>query len=172
MANTKTAERASETAPAAVPAEAAAPSYIAPAVPKQLSPQEIQPEGIKWTRWDVFCNADHSIEDCLDPLYLFAKAEQMRPGDYVEIKHPFGHFVICLDIVHVDLNARGVVSYVRHVFDYRQAGAEKIKPNLRGAHIEKLGGREWSIVDGRHVVADNFATRAEAEEWLAKRKAN
>src|SRR5690606_10292899 len=128
-----------------------------------------QPEGIKWSRWGVFCNAEHTIEDCLSPLYLFSKAEFFKPGDYVEIKHPFGYFTVCLDIVRIDMTARGIESYIRHVFDYRVDG-RRILPDLRGARVEKLGGREWSIVDGNHVVADNFMTRESAEKWLAERR--
>lgn len=134
---------------------------------KQLAPQDILPEGAKWGRWGVMAQADHTIEDCLNPLYLFGKADQFQAGDYVEIKHPFGQFVVCLDIVRIDKQLRGIVAHIRHVFDYSKAET-MIAPDLRGARVEFLGSREWSVVDGHHVVKDQFPDQISARAWLAQ----
>jgi hypothetical protein len=165
---TKTKETETVEAPATTNVQPIQPATIG--VPKQLSTQEIQPEGIKWTRWAVVCNAEHTIEDCLHPLYLYAKGEQFKACDYVEIKHPFGYFTVCLDVVRVDHRVRGIEAHIRHIFDYRLSEA-KIKPDTAGAQIQKLGDREWSIIIGHHVVADNFATREAAEKWLSEQRA-
>lgn len=142
---------------------------VARDMPKQLASHDIQPEGAKWGRWAVMAHADHDISDCLGPRYLYGKADQLQPGDYVEIKHPFGFFVVCLDVVRVDTQARGVVAHIRHVFDYRKAET-MVAPDLSGARVELLGGREWSVIDGHHVVKDLFPTKTAAEAWLSDQR--
>ena len=132
----------------------------------QLAPQDIHPEGSKWGRWAVVAQAEHSIEDALHPRYLYAKHEQIRPLDYVEIKHPFGHWCVCLDVVRVDTQARGIVAYIRHVFDFAKA-ERLVAPDLSDARVEYLGDRMWSVVDGHHVVKDGMPTRQAAEAFLS-----
>lgn len=155
--------------------EAAADDTISPvarvarSMPKMLPAHDIHPEGVSWGRWAVTAHADHAIEDVLHPRYLYAKHEHFRPLDCVEIKHPYGLFVVCLDILKVDRSARGIVAYVRNIYDYTQA-AHVIAPDLSGARVEFLGGREWSVVDGHHVVKDEFRSRAAAEQWLAEER--
>lgn len=142
------------------------------AMPRQLPPHDIQPEGAKWGRWSVFSHVDHTIEDAMTPRYLYAKAEHIRPGDYIEIKHPLGDWVLCLDVVRVDREARGIAANVRHLFDYTREGAIRITPDVIGARIEFLGARQWAVVDGEHnVLADEFASRELAQAWLAKKRA-
>lgn len=143
---------------------------VARETPKQMSANKIQPEGTAWGRWAVMALAEHKIKDALHPLYLYNRAEQFQPGDYVEIKHPFGYWVVCLDIVRVDRQSRGIVSYPRHIFDYKQDG-RLITPNLTGAEVQHLGAQGWSVVHGRHVVAEDFPTQEAAEEWLKEREA-
>ena len=139
------------------------------ALPKHLATYDIQPEGIKWGRWAVVAHPDHTINDVLAPGYLFTKGEQFQPCDYVEIKHPLGYFCVCLDVVRVDMQARGLVAHIRHIFDYTKA-VDLVQPKLDGVKIERLGSSEWTILDGQHVVADNFPTRAAAEKWLDDRR--
>lgn len=136
---------------------------------RQLAPQDIQPEGAKWGRWAVVAGADDTIEDALSPRYLWGKADQIRPLDYIEIKHPYGFWCVCLDVVKVDHAARGIHAYVRHVFDFTQSD-EKVAPDLSGARVEFLGGRQWAVVDGHHVVKDAFSTRQSAEAWLGQQR--
>jgi len=132
----------------------------------QLAPQDIQPEGAKWGRWAVIAQAEHTIEDALHPRYLYAKNDQIRPLDYIEIKHPFGHWCVCLDVVRVDTQARGIVAYIRHVFDFTKA-ERIVAPDLSEARVEYLGDRLWSVVDSHHVVKDQFPTRNAADAWLS-----
>lgn len=143
--------------------------HDAPAVVgmKQLTPQDIQPMGNNWGSWGVTAQADHTIEDCLHPRYLYGKSQAMRPLDYIEIKHCHGQFVICLDVVRIDTDARGIVANIRHIFDYTREGTRTVQPDLSSSRIEHLGSREWCIVDGHHVVKDNFPTRVSAEAYLA-----
>ena len=137
---------------------------------KQLPPHEIQPEGAKWGRWSIMSQVDHTLEDVMGPRYLYAKADQIRPGDYIEIKHPHGDWVVALDVVRVDRQARGIVSNVRHIIDYTQAGAVRISPDMGGARVELLGARLWAVIDqDQHVLADEFETREAALSWLAKK---
>jgi hypothetical protein len=139
---------------------------------KQLPPHEIQPEGAKWGRWSIMAQADHTIEDAMGPRYLYAKADQIRPGDYVEIKHPLGNWVVCFDVVRIDRQARGIVANVRHIFDYTQEGGIRITPDVLGAHVEYLGARGWAVIDeDKHVLADEFESREVAEGWLTKKRA-
>jgi len=134
----------------------------------QLPSQAIQPAGNLWNGWAVIAPADHTIEDCLHPRYLWTKAEQIRPLDYIEIKHVHGNFVLCLDVIRTDNAARALICRPRHVFDYAESSLPDA--DLSGARIEFLGpDRQWAVVDDHHVVVDNQPTRADAESWLAKR---
>ena len=136
--------------------------------PLQLPAQSIQPAGNLWNGWSVVAPADHSIEDCLHPRYLWTKGEQIRPLDYIEIKHVQGQFVICLDVVRVDHPARAIICRPRHVFDY--AKSDLPDADLSRARVEFLGPeRQWCVTDDHHVVCDGHTTRASAESWLAKR---
>lgn len=148
-----------------------APKQAAPRARQQLLNHEIQPVGIHWSNWSVLTKENHTIEDVLDAGYLFSKHEHMRPNDYVEIKHPLGFFAVCLDIVRIDKQARGIVANVRHIFDYTSDDNVMVRPRLDSVRIDILGDRGWSVIDGIHVVADGFTNRVEAEKWLAKRKA-
>lgn len=139
---------------------------VARAAFKQLPPQEIQTIGAKWNHWAVMAHAEHSIEDVCHPRYLWAKADQMKPGDYVEIKHIYGKFVVCLDVTSINHVARGIVANVRHVFDYTQPGARQITPHLIEARVAFLGARGWCVVDGTHVAADGFRDKQAADKWL------
>lgn len=176
MAQAKTAPKQQTSTPDEKPAAKVEVEEISPIAkvareaPKQLTANQIQPEGTAWGRWAVMAKAEHTIHDALSPIYLYARADQMRGGDYIEIKHPFGYWVVCLDVVRVDRQARGIVSHVRHVFDYTK-DARTITPDLAGAVIQHLGARNWAIVDGRHVVADDFPSQEAAQKWLEERKA-
>ena len=131
----------------------------------QLAAQDIHTDGVRWSRWGVVCLAEHTIEDVLHPRFLFNRAEQIKPLDYIEIKHPYGLFVVCLDVVRVDFAGRGIITYPRHIHDYSKADA--LEPDLSTARIEFLGDRSWCLVDGHHVVKEGFGTREDAKAWLA-----
>lgn len=143
---------------------------VARTMPKQLPPQDIQPAGARWNAWGIMAHADHTIEDVTASRYLWAKADQMKAGDYVEIKHPFGYYVICLDVVRIDHQARGIVANIRSIYDYTQPGAQIIKPSLQGARIEFLSVRGWAVVQDTHVVKDGFEGREKAEQWLDEQR--
>lgn len=176
MAKAATAELDAPVETAAKPEAAPKQDQISPVarvartMPKQLPPQDIQPAGARWNSWGIMAQADHTIEDVTASRYLWAKADQMKAGDYVEIKHPFGYFVVCLDVVRIDHQARGIVANVRHVFDYTQPGAQIIKPSLQGARIEFLSVRGWAVVQETHVVKDGFESREKAEQWLDEQR--
>lgn len=153
------------------PGETVSPvAKVARSVARQLAPQDVQPAGSKWNSWTAMAHAEHTIEDVMHPRYLWARHEQMNAGDYVEIKHIHGKFVVCLDVIAINKVARGIVANVRHVFDYTQAGAIQIKPSLINARIEFLGARQWAVVEGTHVAADQFADRGSAEKWLDEQR--
>lgn len=136
----------------------------------QVPGQDIQPAGAKWGQWSVFSHAEHTWDDACDPRYLWAKADQIRPGDEITIKHPYGNWVLILDVVSVDKVLQGIVSNIRSVFDYTQEGAKKIAPDLSTARVEYLGARGWAVVQGHHVAKDSMTTREEADAWLIKRR--
>lgn len=135
-----------------------------------LPASEIQPFGIKWETWQIVCLPDHTLEDVLDPGFLFAKGEYIKPMDTIEIKHPLGIFTIVLDVQHVDMRARGIVAHIRHLFDYTQE-ARTIRPRLANAKIMVMGDNGWSVVEDHHVIADGFRTKAEADRWLDAKRA-
>ena len=141
--------------------------------PKPLPGFEIQPKGVKWQEWGIMARIDDTIRDVLDPGYLFAKHEQFATGHTIEIKHPLNLFVVVLDVVAVDIQAKGLVCYIRHVFDYSSiSGDHIVRPTLDDAQIKSMGARGWAVVTGHHVVRDGFLTEGQATEWLnAKRKA-
>ena len=156
--------------------QVAQPSEMSPATRvrqssvRQLAPVDIQPMGHKWHHWNVVAHADHTIEDALNSRYLTGKINEFSPLDYIEIKHPFGYWVICLDVIKVDRVSRGLVAHIRHIFDYTKAD-RVIAPDLSGARVDFLGGdKQWSVVDGHHIAMEGFPTRTAAEAWLSEQK--
>ena len=165
-----TAERLAQEDSAAV-SEQNAQAVVRNVMKMSLPASEIQPAGIKWEQWNVFCLKEHDIEDVLAPDYLYAKRDQIRSGHYIEIKHPLGYFVVCLDVVRVDHEARAIVSAIRHIHDYRGEDARFVRPALESIRYENLGDRGWSVVMGNEILADHFADKASAERWVAEKRA-
>jgi len=160
---------ATETGAPAPGAETAA----APAVrkaPAQMTAHDIQPAGTKWTSWNVVARDDHTMEDAIHPRYLWNKADQFNPLDEVTIKHPHGDWVIVLDVMSIDSEARAVFTKIRHILDYSQEQLAVPKPDLSGARVEFLGSDEWGITDGHFTVRSGFKTRQEAESYLRKKR--
>lgn len=139
--------------------------------PVQMAPQDIQPAGTKWGEWGVVARDDHTIDDALHPRYLYNKADQFNPLDVVTIKHPHSDWVVILDIVAIDTEARAVFAKVRHIFDYTQeAGPGTPKADLSNARVDFMGSEEWGIVDGHFTVRSGFKTRQEAESYLRRKR--
>lgn len=139
--------------------------------PLQMAPHDIQPAGTKWSSWSVVARDDHTIEDAIHPRYLWNKAEQFNVLDDVTIKHPHGDWVVVLDIITIDSEARAVFSKIRHIFDYTvEQTASTPKADISGAKVEFLGTEEWGIVDGHFTVRSGFKTKAEADRYLARKR--
>lgn len=151
-------------------ASAEAPAKPRRAFPVQVVAHDIQPAGTKWSSWAVVAHDDHTIEDALHPRYLYNKADHFNVLDYVEIKHPHGDWIVCLDIVRIDNEARYVFSKLRHVFDFTLEGDKQVQVDLSAARVEFMGSEEWGIIDGHHTMKSGFKTRVEAEGYLRRKR--
>lgn len=132
----------------------------------QLNPQAILPAGQHWASWGVLAHVDHTIDDVLNPRYLFAKAGQIRALDEITIKHPHGLFAVMLDVVRVDHETRSIVAHLRHIFDFTKAKS-MVKPDLSKAKVEFLGSLGWGVVDGAHVCKSGLDDEVAASKYLA-----
>jgi len=158
---TRTAESAAEDVTAVLSPVARVRANTTPQATKEM----VRPAGTLWGAWSVVAQEDHTVEHAKNPRYLWNRADEIRPLDYIEIKHPYGLWCLCLDVVRVDREQQAVIAYIRNEFDFSRA--EIIMPDISGATIEFLGASQWTIKDGHRTIKDGFASRQSAEAHLA-----
>lgn len=141
---------------------------VARANPVQLSAQEINPAGARWQTWEIKSHANHDIEDVLHPRYLWAKSEQIKPGDVVIVKHALDQFVVVLDVLAIDHHTRGIITHTRYAREKDQEAVNK--PDARSWTIDQTAPDNWRVLDGTYVVQENFLSRRQAELWIAQQQ--
>lgn len=157
---------------AASPVSAAAPSSPATAVvPPRIKPQ-ISGQAIRLAEngrnlWHAVAPHTHTLEDVLDPIYLFHGHDRIAPGDRVEIRHQLHHFLVELYVVEVDKDTQGILTYVLSAHDFTTT--ELRVADLTGATVEEMG-LKWAVRQGKRVLKAGFDTEMEALAWLEKKK--
>lgn len=118
--------------------------------------------------WHVRAPVEHDPEVCCEPGYLWHRHDRMRPGDRVEITNDLFQYLIELIIVRIDRDTQSVQTRIIAANDWRDKPLEH--SDLSAATIEKRGADQWRIMLNGVVLSRGHASKAEAEEWLEKRR--
>lgn len=119
--------------------------------------------------WHVSVPVDHDADDCLRPEYLWMRHDLLRVGDHVELLQAEFQFYIELIIIKIDTETQCVYTRVINARDF----TDEVMPaaDLDAAIIEHIDGDGWRIVLGTAVLSKGHKRKADAEMWLAKRRA-
>jgi hypothetical protein len=137
---------------------------------KQAMPQEIVVAEYGRTVYHVVARAEHTMADAMHGRYLWHRHDRIKPGDRIEIRHAKHEFFLEFYVVDVDAEAQELRYHVLAKHDFTARALPKLElANAKIAHRGNAG--KWSVVNGRAVVKDGFETEAEAEAWLAEKRA-
>jgi len=118
--------------------------------------------------WYVIAPADHTLEQAMDLRYCWHRHEQIKPGDWIEIRHSLFHYHIDILVTEIDKEAMSILGY----YTVRDLTKEELRvPDLDGAYTEELGALKWVIRLGTRVLKSGFDTKLEADAWLKKKQA-
>jgi hypothetical protein len=134
----------------------------------QISEQAVKLAEVGRNLWHAVAPYTHTLEDALDPSYMWHSHARIQPGDRIEIRHQLHQFLVELYVVEVDKDTQAILTYPLAVHDF--AKAELRVADLTGATVEEMGANKWCIQQGRRVLKSGFDTELEAQAWLAKKK--
>lgn len=122
--------------------------------------------------WHGIAHENHTLEEALDPIYLWHRHSEIKPGDLIEVRHVLHHFWFQGYVTAIDAEAQAIRYHVLECRDFKGEGAKPMQTDLSKAEVVDKGGiHKWSVVLGIKTLKHGFATEEAAEAWLEKKKA-
>ena len=123
--------------------------------------------------WTVFVPSGVTIDDVLDPAYLYnfcAGGNRVKPLDNIEIIQSDFDFIVEVKVKSVEKETQSVNFIILNGVDSKSAMTSK-KVDLSDCVVEEKGGHKWRVRQDKKVLKYGFDTEAEAQAWLDKKKA-
>lgn len=121
--------------------------------------------------WFCVAPAPHTLEDVLDPRYLWSASHNkggFQKYEEVTINHEFGNFYVRLLIVAVDGETHSIRCRVLEKHDF--TGKSLPVGAMGGATVDWGGpAHKFRVTLGKDVLKHGFSTKEEAEAWLKER---
>jgi hypothetical protein len=118
--------------------------------------------------WQVNVQPHHSLEDILDPGYLWARHDAMSPGHRIDLFDAVGRFYVELLVVAIDNETKSIKYRVLSQHDW--SGKPLPQSDISEARVEWGGPAvKWRVMHDGDVLVDRLATKEEAQEWLDER---
>jgi hypothetical protein len=119
--------------------------------------------------WGVVARPEHTLEDVLGPRYLGLKAENIRPGDRVEIRAHDMTWLVEMLVLHVDEVAKQVRGVKLYSLDLADAVKEAMKVDYSACRIEQIANG-WRVMDGHRTLKDGLSSEDAARKWVRERE--
>jgi hypothetical protein len=141
------------------------PAYAIERPKPQLHEQHVQPAEHTRTVWAAVVPAGHTLEDALDPGYLFNSHRSLRPGHLVELTSATHDLYAMFYVLKVDEVAQAIIMVP--IMGPHKLNEIPIRiPNLAQVRFEYLGETaKWGVIMGKTVVSKNHLTEEAAREW-------
>lgn len=137
---------------------------------KRCAAHDIKLADAGYNRHRVMAPAEHSVEDVLNPGYLWHGADRLRPHDIVEIVGERFGFYLELYVVRLDRDTQAVIYQILRQEMFGEA-RPAVAVDLSQARIERKGVDKWRIVIGETVISKGHASEDDAKAWLSKKQA-
>ena len=150
-----------EDEPQAGPAPTTAPADVPVRV---LAHQKnVRRKGELFTTWECTAEVEHTLADVMSPWYFWRRAQDMSPGDRIEVRHPYHAYLAEFYVVNIDNTAQALVLKPLSLTDLTTV--TPISANMEGCVVMKFGS-DWCVQQGPICIKRGFGNGEEALAWL------
>jgi hypothetical protein len=117
--------------------------------------------------WACCAPETHTLEDAMSPAYLWAKAREIRPGDFFEVRHERHAFLVRGYVVDLDHDAKTLSFKLLPGYPVDLRDMELIACDWSGATVtQEAPPYNWCIRLGGAIAKSDFSSESRATEWL------